>query len=205
MNVQYPPEPSGDEGPGHGSRSEPAAGEGFPLPLLRGETVLEEVRPDPRCVRSYLSWTGGGLGLVIFTLWMPIFPVIFLVSKADVGAGGAVLAYAGFLAGGQALVWLAVRPFAAAAARKARYWVTSLRVVTRSGVVGTSLSSIPLERVADVTVSRNLFSLLAGAPLLLVRDVAAHAQWSGARWMGVPEPEKTQHRILEAVQALDDD
>jgi uncharacterized membrane protein YdbT with pleckstrin-like domain len=38
--------------------------------------------------------------------------------------------------------------------KKYHYWVTDQRVVWRHGVIGYSITSVPLERISDVAVSR---------------------------------------------------
>jgi hypothetical protein len=178
----------------------PPASHAVPLPLLEGETVLREIRPEPRRVARYINLGVSLLGFVSFSLWAPVMLVAPLADKGfidDFGTGA--LVYLGGLAACQLLFWLVATPAVVLASKNYAYWVTDRRIVTRSGMIGYKISSIPLERVSDVTVHRNVFAMIAKAPVLGIRDMASNAQWRGPRWIGVTEAEAVQHDILEAV------
>ncbi len=127
----------------------------------------------------------------------PLAPLAEHGILTKVGLG--VLLYAGAMLACQLLFWLVVTPFVIMASKKYRFWVTNRRVVTRSGIVGYKISSIPLERIADVTVSRNVIAMIARTPLVVIRDMAANSNWRGPRWIGVDDAEQVQHDILEAT------
>ena len=109
----------------------------------------------------------------------------------------------GLLVGGmltaQVLFWLVSTPLVIKASRTYGYWVTNRRLVTRSGIFGESLSSLPVEGIAEVTLLRGGLCGWTKTPVLMIRDNAANPQKRATRWFGVEEPEQVQHEILQAL------
>jgi uncharacterized membrane protein YdbT with pleckstrin-like domain len=151
-------------------------------------------------VTRYLNYVVNGIGFISFTCWAPIVPIAIMAENhiLDRFWVGAAL-YVGMMLATQVVYWIVATPFVIAAAHKYHYWATNKRVVTRSGIVGYKISSIPLERISDVTVSHNVLAIISKTPVLVIRDMAANAHWRGPRWIGVIEAEEVQHDILEAI------
>jgi uncharacterized membrane protein YdbT with pleckstrin-like domain len=167
---------------------------------MEGEEVIHEILPEPKKVARYLNYIVNGIGFLSFSCWAPIALVAPLGENGIIRSVGlGILVYVGAMLASQLLFWIFATPFVVMASKKYRYWATNRRIVTRTGIIGYKISSIPLERVSDVTVSHNVLALLIRAPVLVIRDMAANAHWRGPRWIGVPEAETVQHDILEAV------
>jgi len=92
--------------------------------------------------------------------------------------------------------------------KKHHYWVTDKRVVWRHGVIGYRVTSVPLERISDVTISRKLWERLCGVTGLAVKEIRAvpkYYGYYGASWgafptmIAVPNPEEVQRQILELI------
>jgi len=93
---------------------------------------------------------------------------------------------------------------------KYHYWVTDKRVVWRHGLIGYSVTSVPLERISDVAVSRTFWERVCGVGGVVVKEMGAvpkygYGYWYGAGWsfptmIAVPDPEEMQKRILELVR-----
>jgi uncharacterized membrane protein YdbT with pleckstrin-like domain len=89
-----------------------------------------------------------------------------------------------------AVAWLAVRPVLRWAST--RLLVTSERLLWRRGVLARHGREIPLERLADVTVSQSFSERLAGLGDLVVQPVGEPV---GLRIANLPRPE----RVLDAI------
>jgi uncharacterized membrane protein YdbT with pleckstrin-like domain len=83
------------------------------------------------------------------------------------------------------------------------YWVTNKRVIFKRGLLGYSISSIPLERVSDVIVSRSFFERILGFGSVHIQSLAGQLSRRGfgaeASFNAVPCPEKTQQLFLELI------
>lgn len=94
-----------------------------------------------------------------------------------------------------ALWWGALRAVAVH-----RYWLTDRRVIVRTGIIGYRLRSIPLSRVADVSVHASWLDRLLGLTHVEVRDMtgesAGEGTSRGAVLLGVDAPSAWSERIL---------
>jgi len=64
-----------------------------------------------------------------------------------------------------ALLWAVI------AKRRYHYWLTNKRVVWCHGFIGYQIRSVPLERIADVVISRTFPELVAGISSIAIRDM----------------------------------
>jgi len=91
--------------------------------------------------------------------------------------------------------------------KKYHCWVTDKRVVWRHGVIGYSITSVPLERISDLAVSRAFRERVCGVGGVVVKEMGAvpkYGYWYGVgpvfpTMIAVPEPEEMQKQILELV------
>ena len=86
------------------------------------------------------------------------------------------------------------------AERRYHYWLTNKRVIWCHGFIGYQVRSVPLERIADVVISRTFPELVAGISSIDIRDMTGQAQVTagfGAKWIGVKDAPEIQKRILE--------
>ena len=107
------------------------------------------------------------------------------------------------------VIGIAVIPFvylwAVIAKRRCHYWLTNKRVVWCHGFIGYRIRSVPLERIADVVISRTLPELLAGISSIDIRDMTGQTQpemGMGAKWIGVTDAPEIQKRILEEIRKV---
>ncbi|TNE88727.1 MAG: PH domain-containing protein [Deltaproteobacteria bacterium] len=81
-----------------------------------------------------------------------------------------------------------------------RYWLTDRRVIVRTGIIGYRLRSIPLSRVADVSVQATWLDRLLGLTHVEVRDMtgesAGEGVSKGAMLLGVDAPGLWAESIL---------
>jgi uncharacterized membrane protein YdbT with pleckstrin-like domain len=97
--------------------------------------------------------------------------------------------------------------WASIAERRYHYWLTNKRVIWCHGFIGYQVRSVPLERIADVVISRTLPEMLAGMSSIDIRDMAGQVQANvtmGAKWIGVKDSPKIQKRILEQIKLVNE-
>jgi uncharacterized membrane protein YdbT with pleckstrin-like domain len=92
------------------------------------------------------------------------------------------------------------------AERRYHYWLTNKRVIWCHGFIGYQVRSVPLERIADVVISRTFPEIIAGMSSIEIRDMTGQTQMrpglggaTGAKWIGVINAPEIQKLILEQV------
>ena len=91
------------------------------------------------------------------------------------------------------------------AERRYHYWLTNRRVMWCHGFIGYQVRSVPLERIADVVISRTFPEMVAGITSIDIRDMTGQTfsrGGGGAKWIGVKDAPEVQKRILEEVQRV---
>ncbi|HDN90745.1 MAG TPA: PH domain-containing protein, partial [Candidatus Aenigmarchaeota archaeon] len=91
---------------------------------------------------------------------------------------------------------------------KFHYWITNKRIVTKRGILGYQIISIPYERISDIVISRTFLERLFGIASLHIQSLAGQISFrrysmlgSEGQLLAIPNPEETQKRILELVRA----
>jgi uncharacterized membrane protein YdbT with pleckstrin-like domain len=98
-----------------------------------------------------------------------------------------------------AFVWAVI------AKRRYHYWLTNRRVIWCHGFIGYKVRSVPLERIADVVISRTLPELIAGISSIEIRDMTGQLRavsGLGAKWIGVQDAAEVQKRVLEQIREV---
>lgn len=83
--------------------------------------------------------------------------------------------------------------------------------MTNMPEIGYSMTSVPLERISDVTISRTFWERICGVSGLVVKEVGAvpkyygHPYGYGFGWgfptmIALPNPEEMQKQILELIR-----
>lgn len=91
------------------------------------------------------------------------------------------------------------------AERRYHYWLTNRRVMWCHGFIGYQVRSVPLERIADVVISRTFPEMVAGITSIDIRDMTGQTFSPGggsAKWIGVKDAPEVQKRILEEMQRV---
>ncbi len=97
--------------------------------------------------------------------------------------------------------------WAVVAERRYHYWLTTRRVIWCHGFIGYRVRSVPLERIADVVISRTLPEIVAGISSIVIRDMTGQGNRAGdlgAKWIGVENAPEIQRRILEEIQRVNE-
>ena len=97
--------------------------------------------------------------------------------------------------------------WASIARHRYHYWLTNKRVIWCHGFIGYKVRSVPLERIADVVISRTLPEMLAGMSSIDIRDMAgqmANQVAFGSKWIGVKDAPEVQKRILEEIRRVNE-
>jgi len=82
--------------------------------------------------------------------------------------------------------------------RNESYWITNKRVICKRGLIGYRIISIPLERISDVLVSRNLLERILGFGSVWIESLAGQAG-AEAVFHGLRNPQEIQELILEEL------
>jgi len=158
--------------------------------MQKGEKIIEDIKPLPVLKWFFfITYSIGFLFFILFFLWFMIF------------FGPLFLIFSLFI-----LVILVIIYFVANNKYKYQhYWITTERIIYRRGLIGYTISSIPLERISDVIVSRTFIERIFGFGSILVQSLAgqvSYPQRHGAEGslLAIPNPEETQKLIFELIK-----
>lgn len=183
------------------------------LRLLEGERLILDVSPTPNFKR-YVAVRAIIAELVILAMLnvivaMTLYVVTGGVPITTVGIGPLLVTYAFSYLVLAAIAILLTLLLTNLMYKKYHYWVTDKRVVWKHGVIGYSITSVPLERISDVAVSRTFWERICGVGGVVVKEMGAvpkygYPYWYGVGWgfptmIAVPDPEEMQKQILELV------
>jgi len=181
--------------------------------LLEGERLILDVSPTPNFKR-YVAVRATVAELVVLAMLnvivaMTLYVVTGGVPITTVGIGPILVTYAFSYLVLAAIAFALTLLLTNLMYKKYHYWVTDKRVVWRHGIIGYSITSVPLERISDVTVSRTFWERVCGVGGVVVKEMGAvpkygYPYWYGVGWgfptmIAVPDPEEMQKRILELV------
>lgn|GEM_PF-1411474 len=184
------------------------------LGLLEDEHLILDVSPTPN-FKKYVAVRAIVAELVFLAMFNVIVAMVLYVV-----AGGPPIPTVGI---GQLLIIYAFSYFVLAAVfitltllltnlmyKNYHYWVTDQRVVWKHGVIGYSITSVPLERISDVTISRTFWERICGVSSLIIKEMGAAPKYYGYPYgygfglgfptmIAVPNPEEMQKQILELI------
>ena len=95
-------------------------------------------------------------------------------------------------------VWWGTRK----SAERHRFTITNLRVIITHGLIGYRTSSVPMERITDVTIGCSWLERWVGIRSAAIRDSAGGVQavGMGTSIQGLSNPEEVQSIILNRVR-----
>src|SRR3989338_3953293 len=134
----------------------------YPFNLQEKEKVVEDIQPSSS-LKGYFFAIYGLMSFFILGFLSIFFGIGFLVLVSFFNSVYSI--FLGLLLYAVGVIILAAIigfVLADSAYRKRHYWITNKRVVVKSGLIGYSLSSIPLERVSDVIISRSFLERIFG-------------------------------------------
>ncbi len=89
------------------------------------------------------------------------------------------------------------------------YWITNKRIIFKRGLFGYRITSLPLERISDIIITRTLVERIFGFASLHIQSLAGqytvttgHTLGLGAEasLLAVPEPETLQEFIFKLIK-----
>jgi uncharacterized membrane protein YdbT with pleckstrin-like domain len=176
----------------------------FGIRLMDGETVLFSLRPY-RFVRYAVISTAVTIFGIMFVPLAIFWAVIaaqrydyWLTDKYEVVVKAVILV--GIVLVAMAFLWAVI------AVHRYHYWLTNKRVIWCHGFIGYRVRSVPLERIADVVISRTFLELIAGISSIDIRDMTGQVRSTdlGAKWIGVKDAPEIQKRILEEIKHVNE-
>lgn len=180
--------------------------------LLEGEHIILDVAPTPG-FRKYVTIKAlvgiiFFLGMVNVIVSMAVYVAVGGALVTEVGVGPLVLTYFTLLIVFSFIAAVLTYIVAGLMFKKYRYWVTNKRVIWRHGIFGYKITSVPLERISDVEVSRTFLESICGVAGLVIRRMTVEGEMHypyvyGIRlfptMIAVPNPEEMQRQILELI------
>lgn len=173
--------------------------ENLPFNLQDGEKILLELKP----VKELLLFFLASRVLVWIAFYVIFFFFIFNPERASRISG-----FLGFASWGLALLILMTFVASYLQYKQRRYWITSERIVFKKGLIGYSVSSVPLERISDLIISRSFLEKLLGFGSIYVQSLAGQMSYSyrgmgfgaEASLQGLKNPEEIQELIFSEVK-----
>jgi len=164
--------------------------------LLEGEKVIEQIKPLK--VLQWYLFLKYAIGIIIVLFFFSLGFIVALITSG--GAAGLSLAFIIFI-----IILVGIWLLARNAYGYRYYWITNKRIIYKRGILGYRISSIPLERISDVTISRTFLERIFGFGSVQVQSLAG--QYSHGRHgaegalTAVPHPEKTQETIFKLIKS----
>ena len=183
------------------------------LRLFEDEQLISDVSPTPR-FRRYVTVKASVAGLFFLAMVNVMVAMVFYMGTGgarinEVGVGPLLATYASLYLILGAIVIALTFTLANLMYKKYHYWVTDKRVVWKHGVIGYSITSVPLERISDVAVSRTFWERVCGVGGVVVKEMGAVPKYGYPYSYGVgggfptmiavPDPEEMQRQILELI------
>lgn len=158
--------------------------------LQKGEKVVKGIKP-----LSILKWyffLRSAIGLFIFMIFF--LQIGFLIPFISLIFGFFIL-----------IILIILYLIANNRYNYQHYWITNKRVLYRRGLIGYRISSIPLERISDVIVSRTFWERVFGFGSVHIQSLAGQITYGrrlGAEGslLAIPNPEKTQKLIFDLIK-----
>ena len=160
--------------------------------LQEGERIIREIKPLPN-LRKYFFFRW--IILVIVFMGIITFPLL------DLGPFGILLLLSFIALIGLLLGWY----ISGLQYKHQHYWITNKRIIYKKGLFGYTVSSIPLERISDIILSRSLLERILGFGSLLIQTLAGQVTQKGylgaeASLLAIPNPEETQRLIFDFIK-----
>jgi membrane protein YdbS with pleckstrin-like domain len=180
--------------------------------LLEGEHLILGVSPALGFKR-YVTVKAAAMGLPFLAMMNVLVAMSFYVGMGgapitQIGVGPLLATYAVLYVILAAVLIALTVIFANLMFKKYHYWVTDQRVIWRRGILGYKITSVPLERITDVEVSRTFLETVCGVAGVVVRKMTAEEPRYYPYGYGVsvfptmiavPDPEGMQRQILELI------
>lgn len=162
--------------------------------MQEGEKVIKDIKPLP--VLKWYFFIRSVIGLfffMLFFIWIIFIPKLFFT--------GISLILSFFVL----IIFVIFYLIANNRYNYQHYWITNKRVLYRKGILGYTISSIPLERISDVIVSRTFWERVFGFGSVLIQSLAGQITYGrrlGAEgsFLAVPDPEETQKLIFDLIK-----
>lgn len=165
----------------------------LPFQLQEGEKILKDTKPLPVYKTSLFFSTLFIVFLFVVSSLSVFIPLIMMASTgtwATLFWGVLIGTVVSFILSW----WLASMMY-----NKRHYWITNKRAICKTGIFGYSVSSVPLERMSDIIITRSWWENIFGYGSLFCQSLAGQ-MGREIRFNAMPEPEETQKFMFELVK-----
>ena len=165
--------------------------------LQNEEKVIMELKPKG----IYLFQT-----LIVSFISLFVFLFIFLVFTMSILRNRlSSMPWTFLITGFTIMLWSFISSFLRY--KQEKYWITTQRIIFRRGFIGYSITSLPLERIVDVVISRSFMQQIFGTPSLHLDTFGSGYVGGGMQnyaskgtMFAVDNPEDLQKLILELIK-----
>ena len=165
----------------------------LPFQLQEGEKILKETKPLP-AYKTSLFFTNLVIVFIFVISGLSVFVPLILMAAEQTWS---ILFWSIIPVILVSLIlswWLASMMY-----KKRHYWITNKRAICKTGIIGYSVSSVPLERISDIIITRSWWENLFGYGSLYCQSLAGQ-MGREIRFNAMPEPEETQKFVFELVK-----
>jgi uncharacterized membrane protein YdbT with pleckstrin-like domain len=139
--------------------------------LIEGEKIIEEIKPLPALKKYFFIKWLIGLVFIPFIIGLVIFSETISLSirfKFFVGIIFFIISSITILVIYLVVAWA----LSSASYNKFYYWIINKRIVTKRGIIGYQIVSIPYERISDIIISRTFLERICGISSLHIQSLA---------------------------------
>jgi uncharacterized membrane protein YdbT with pleckstrin-like domain len=163
--------------------------------LQDGEKIVKDIKPLPvlKWYFFFIEILGSGVIIVFFSIYALL---VFVSIMSFISYVIVILILAVLIV----LYLVANNKY-----NYQHYWITNKRILYKRGILGYKISSIPLERISDVIVSRGFVERMFGFGSVLIESLAGQLTphqrlGSEGSLAAVPDPESLQKLIFDLVK-----
>lgn len=168
------------------------------MQLLEGEKIIIKAKPKP-AVRAY--WLVSSIHIwIIFCLFATGFitsvTVALSASISFLPENAIVTAYTTFI-----ILFLSYGTYNLVATilryDKMQFWITNKRIVIQKGLIGTSQTSLPLERIGEIIVKQTFLQKMFDIKMLSMEVVGIGGR--NEAMPAIPNADNVKLQILELL------
>lgn len=82
---------------------------------------------------------------------------------------------------------------------KEYYWISNQRIIRKQGIIGYSITSVPLERVSDLVVSKKFLEILLGLTSLRIQSLRGE-KGTEISLLGISDAENLRNTLMELIE-----
>lgn len=162
--------------------------------LQKDEKIIKEIKPKKAMIGMQIIPVIFGLILVI------LFIIFSSISTKEAVTSKVIFIYVISL-----IILVAICIVTLFAYSKEYYWITNKRVAVKKGIIGYTITSIPYNKISDLTISRNLLEKIFGVGSIYIQTLAGQITGKNTKGaegylIALNKPEEVQEIIFKQMK-----